>query len=146
MQETYGKGDSDSILASSLAVGIVRRRLKHRQRYQWAGLLSFEKWLDQDADSMVMRRKAIGQSRAAVRSCVVEEPGHAEKRHAREPGDLQHALVFGSRPVREGHKPYDGRARGGEVRLCRSAENRPSKEGQPSAEVGGGARIVENTS
>ena len=60
------------------------------------GLLSFEKPVDQDADSMVSRRKAIRQprySRVVVRSCVVEEPAHAEKQHAREPGDLQHALV-----------------------------------------------------
>src|SRR5258708_23461830 len=27
------------------------------------------------------------------------------KQHAREPGDLKHALVRGSRPVRQGHKP-----------------------------------------
>jgi hypothetical protein len=63
MQEPYGKGDSDSILASSVAGDIVRCRLKRRQRYYWAGLLSFEKWLDQDADSMVMRRKATRQLR-----------------------------------------------------------------------------------
>ena len=132
MQEPYGKGDSDSILASSLAGGIVRCRLKRRQRYQWAGLLSFEKWLNQDADSMVMRRKAIRQSRytrAAVRSCVVEEPGHAEKQDAREPGNLQHARVFGSRPVREGHKPNDGHARAGEVRLCPSTCE-PAEQGR----------------
>jgi hypothetical protein len=39
----YGKGDSDSILASSLASDAARRRLKRRQRYRWAGLLNFEK-------------------------------------------------------------------------------------------------------
>src|SRR5260370_41413899 len=38
----------------------------------------------------------------------------------REPGDLQHALVNGSRPVREGHEPHGGHARAGEVGLCRS--------------------------
>jgi hypothetical protein len=43
MKEPYGKGDSDSILASSLASDTARRRLKRRQRYRWAGLLNFEK-------------------------------------------------------------------------------------------------------
>jgi hypothetical protein len=43
MKESYKKGDSDSILAPSLAGDIARCRLKHRQGYRWAGLLSFEK-------------------------------------------------------------------------------------------------------
>jgi hypothetical protein len=43
MKEPYRKGDSESILASSLAGDIARYRLKRRQRYRWAGLLSFEK-------------------------------------------------------------------------------------------------------
>jgi hypothetical protein len=91
----YKKRNSESILASSLAGGIARYRLKRRQRDQWARLLSFVKWVDQDADCMVSSRKAIRRlryTRVAVRSCVVEEPGHADKRHAGEPGDLQHAL------------------------------------------------------
>ena len=82
VQVLYRKGDSDSILASSLAGDVVRRQLKRRQRDQWARLLSFVKWVDQDADSMSSRRKAKRQlrySRVAVRSCVVEEPGHADK-------------------------------------------------------------------
>ena len=45
---------------------------------------------------------------------------HAEKQHAREPGDLLDVLVNRSRPVREGHKPNGGRERSGEVGLCRS--------------------------
>jgi hypothetical protein len=51
MKEPYGKGDSESILASSLAGDIARYRLKRRQRYRWTGLLSFEKPMEQDADS-----------------------------------------------------------------------------------------------
>jgi hypothetical protein len=43
MKESYKKGDSDSILALSLAGDIARYRLKRRQGYRWAGLLSFEK-------------------------------------------------------------------------------------------------------
>jgi hypothetical protein len=52
MKEPYGKGSSESILASSLAGDIARCRLKRRQGYWWAGLLSFEKPMDQDADSV----------------------------------------------------------------------------------------------
>jgi len=43
MKESYEKGESDSILALSLAAGIARCWSKRRQRYRWAGLLSFEK-------------------------------------------------------------------------------------------------------
>jgi hypothetical protein len=43
MKESYKEGDSDSILALSLAGDIARCRLKRRQGYRWAGLLSFEK-------------------------------------------------------------------------------------------------------
>ena len=43
MRESYKKGESESILALSLAVVVVRRQLKRRQGYRWAGRLSFEK-------------------------------------------------------------------------------------------------------
>jgi hypothetical protein len=43
MKESYKEGDSDSILALSLAGDIARCRLKRRQGYRWARLLSFEK-------------------------------------------------------------------------------------------------------
>ena len=36
---------------------------------------------------------AAALTRAAGRSCVVLEPAHAEKQHAREPGDLLCVLV-----------------------------------------------------
>ena len=52
MKEPHRKGGSESILVSSLASVIVRWRLKRRQRYQWAGLLSLEKSLFQDADAL----------------------------------------------------------------------------------------------
>jgi hypothetical protein len=52
MKEPYGKESSESILASSLAGDVARCRLKRRQRYQWAGQLSFEKPMEQDADSV----------------------------------------------------------------------------------------------
>jgi hypothetical protein len=44
--------------------------------------------------------------------CVVLEPWHAEKQHAREPGDLGSAsLASGARPIREGENPQCGYAR-----------------------------------
>src|SRR6266849_5553755 len=123
MKEPYRKGGSDSILASSLAGGIARYRLKRRQRYWWAGLLSFEKPMEQDADSIPRGGRQHGNHANREwfrRSCVVLEPAHAEKQHAREPGDLLYVLVRGSKPVREGHKPNGGHERSGEVGLCRS--------------------------
>jgi len=51
MKESYKKGESDSILALSLAGGIAKCRSKRRQGYRWAGRLSFEKTVNQDADS-----------------------------------------------------------------------------------------------
>ena len=90
------KGSSESILTSSLAGDIARYRLKRRQRYRWAGLLSFEKPMEQDADSIPSggRQHDNHTKREWIaRSCVVLEPAHAEKQHAREPGDLLHVLV-----------------------------------------------------
>src|SRR6266849_4391199 len=52
MKEPYRKGSSESILTSSLAGDTARCRLKRRQRHWWAGLLSFEKPMEQDADSI----------------------------------------------------------------------------------------------
>ena len=60
---------------------------------------------------------------------------HAEKQHAREPGDLLYVLVNRSRPVREGHKPKGGHERAGEVGLCRSTDE-PTEQG--GATLGGG--------
>ena len=46
----YKKGESESILAPSLAASIARCWSKRRQGYRWAGRLSFEKRVNQDAD------------------------------------------------------------------------------------------------
>src|SRR6267143_4926209 len=81
MNEPYRKGDSESILASSLAGDTARYHLKRRQRYWWAGLLSFEKPMEQDADSIPSggRQHDNHINREwIVRSCVVLEPAHAE--------------------------------------------------------------------
>src|SRR5271170_4186576 len=40
MQEPYRKGESDSILTSSLAPVAARRQVKRRQGHWWAGRLS----------------------------------------------------------------------------------------------------------
>src|SRR6266436_9030087 len=71
----------------------------------------------------------------SARSYVVLEPAHAEKQHAREPGDLLHVLVNRPRPVREGHKPNGGRERTGEVGLCRTTCE-PAEQGRET--FGGG--------
>jgi hypothetical protein len=66
--------NSESILASSLAGGVARYRLKRRQRDRWAGLLSFEKRMEQDADSVPMggRQYSNHDNREWIaRSCVV---------------------------------------------------------------------------
>jgi hypothetical protein len=51
---------------------------------------------------------------------IIRSPSSAFTLLDREPGDLQYALVAGSRPVREGHKPNGGHERAGEVGLCRT--------------------------
>src|SRR6266404_5764124 len=139
MKEPYRKGRSESVLASSLAGDIARYHLKRRQRYWWAGLLSFEKPMEQDADSIPSggRQHDNHVNREwIVRSCVVLEPAHAEKQHAREPGDLLHVLVNRPRPVREGHKPHGGHERTGEVGLCRST-GEPAEQRRAAAFGGG---------
>src|SRR5258708_28991029 len=70
MQEPYRKGSSESILTSSLAGDIARCFLKRRQRHRWAGLLSCEKPVDQGADSIPSRRKAIRQPRTCAKPCA----------------------------------------------------------------------------
>jgi hypothetical protein len=59
----YRKGSSESILTSSLARDTARCFLKRRQRHRWAGQLSCEKPVDQDADFIPSRRKATRQPR-----------------------------------------------------------------------------------
>jgi len=86
--------------------------------------------MEQDADSVPSggRQHSNHAIREWIaRSCVVLEPAHAEKQHAREPGDLLHVLVGRSRPVREGHKPSGGHERTGEVGLCRTT-NEPTEQ------------------
>src|SRR5215831_10387839 len=97
--------------------------------------------MEQDADSIPVEegKTAAALPRVAVWSCVVLEPAHAEKQHAREPGDLLYVLVQGSRPVREGHKPNGGRERRGEVGL-RRITNEPAEQGRATVHGGWGGK------
>jgi hypothetical protein len=52
MKESYEKGETDSILAPSLAAGIASGQSKRRQGYWWAGLVELRKTHEQDADSL----------------------------------------------------------------------------------------------
>ena len=52
---------------------------------------------------------------------------HAEKQHAREPGDLLNVLATTARPVREGHKPNGGHERSGAVGL-RCSTDEPAEQ------------------
>jgi len=83
------------------------------------GVIELRKTQNQDADSLLIGGRhhgCIAISRASRRSCVVLEPAHAEKQHAREPGDLWSASARkGTRPVCEGPKPQGRRARSGGV-------------------------------
>ena len=74
MQEPYRKGASDSILTSSFAWDIARCSVKRRPEASVGGVIELRKIADQDADSLVSRRKAKRQlryPRVTVRSCVV---------------------------------------------------------------------------
>jgi hypothetical protein len=70
MKGPTGKQSSESILALSLAGGIVRCPLKRRQRYRWDGRLSFEKPMDQDADSVPPIEHVVGKSLVAHPAAV----------------------------------------------------------------------------
>ena len=68
------KGASDSILTSSLAWHTATCSVKRRPEASVGGVIELRKIADQDADSLVSRRKATRQSRyprVTVRSCVV---------------------------------------------------------------------------
>jgi hypothetical protein len=63
MHESYRKRASDSILTSSLAWDIVRCSVKGRPEASVGGVIELLKIADQDADSLVSRRKTKRQSR-----------------------------------------------------------------------------------
>ena len=89
----------------------------------------------------------------AEEPCVVVDPRHARKLHAREPGDLRTVCTRKrSRPAREGRKPYDWHERDGGVGLRRSTDEpaeqrRVARKRSLNAEAGEGrAQTKENIS
>ena len=88
MKEPYEKGVANHS-APSFAPGTARCTAKRKQGHRWAGYRA-SKNCNQDADAVV---KAEGNMAGALtrvpgRSCVVVDPMHVWKLHAREPGDL----------------------------------------------------------
>src|SRR5215471_9268083 len=84
--------------------------------------------------------------RVASRSCVVEEPAHAEKQHAREPGDLWSASLNQDRG-----RPEKAQSRNAGMYVSEESDhairpmNRPNNEEFSSAEAGEGrAWVKEN--
>ena len=63
MQEPYRKADSDSILTCSFAWDIAKCSVKRRPEASVGRVIELRKIADQDADSLVSRRKATRQSR-----------------------------------------------------------------------------------
>ena len=87
---------------------------------------------------------AAATSRAVAGSRVVVDPAHAEKLHAREPGDLRGARCS-VWPVREGHRPHADMHAAEESDSGVVPMNQPNKGGRPPAEVGEGRpEIKEN--
>src|ERR1700756_3007338 len=88
MQESYEKGVANHS-APSFALCIVRCTAKRKQGYRRAGYCT-PKRCNQDADAfdLVEGNMAGAISRVPCQSCVVEDPRHVWKLHAREPGDL----------------------------------------------------------
>ena len=86
------------------------------------------------------------QSRGQAESRVVGDPRHAEKQHAREPGDLRCRLPTqqGRSGKANGHKPGMHAAEESDCAVV--PMNQPNKGAQASAEVAEGrARTKENT-
>ena len=63
MKESYKKGESESILAPSLAGVVARRQSKRRQGYRWAWVIELRKTLNWDAEPYFRRGKQHGRSR-----------------------------------------------------------------------------------
>src|SRR3984885_12095363 len=102
MKESYRKGDSESILTASFARVVARRHAKRKQRHRWAGYRASKMPIGMPTRSQSWKATLAGAtSRAVAGSRVVVDPAHAEKLHAREPGDLRCARCS-NWPVREG--------------------------------------------
>ena len=71
MKESYKKGESESILAPSLAGGVARCQSKRRQGYRWAGVIELRKTLIGAPNSISDEE---GNTAGCVRSRVVSRP------------------------------------------------------------------------
>src|SRR5260370_15114849 len=115
MQESCRKGDSESILNESFARVVARRHVKRKQRHRGPGIELRKS--RSGTPTLSQRRKAtaaMALSRAVAGTRVVVDPAHAERLHAREPGDFRCARRS-NWPVRKGRWPHAGHARSGGV-------------------------------
>ena len=78
------------------------------------------------------------KSRVGSRPCVVGEPEHVEKQHAREPGDLCNLSMTNRERSEKALSRTAGVYVAEESDQAILPTNRPNKEGQPLAEVGEG--------
>lgn len=63
VQVLHRKGEGDSILTFSLALHTARCLAKRRPEASVGGVIELRKTADQDADSLLSRRKAIRRPR-----------------------------------------------------------------------------------
>src|SRR5437867_4610845 len=113
MKESHRKGASDPSWPR-----VLRCRLRSLLRSVNRGIgglgIELRKYSSERRRCPCMRKatRREAPSRVSVRLCVVIDPRHAWKLHAREPGDLGDACRSKSdRPAGEGHKPKDPHAR-----------------------------------
>ena len=89
MKEPYEKGVAIHS-APSFALGAARCPVKRKQGKRWAGYRA-SKICNQGADAVTNSGRQHDQAtltRVPGRPCVVVDPMHVWKLHAREPGDL----------------------------------------------------------
>ena len=147
MQEPYGKGASDSILASSFAEQIVRCVSKRKPEESVGGVIELRKAgrtgcrLPSEMEQGNTAAALFASGRPVLRS--LRARARQENNMHREPGDLQCAFGKMRRPVREGQKPYDGHARAREVGLRRNTDE-PAEQRKVTSCGEGRAQLEEN--
>src|SRR5260370_25628747 len=87
MKESYEKGVANRS-APSFALHTARCSAKRKQGHRWAGYRA-SKRCNQDADAVELAEDNTSGaiSQVFARSCVVVDPRHPSKLHAREPRD-----------------------------------------------------------
>lgn len=140
------KGASNSILTSSLAWDIAGCSVKRRLEALVGGLIELRKIADQDADSLVSRRKTKRQSRylrVTVRSCVIVESPRTLRNNMHENQEISSApsRLSESRSIKTSIRT--GHARAGEAGLCRRTCE-PAEQSSNSCCGGGDAAAWSN--